>query len=762
MIKYDLHLLGWYAFQQLCSTITREILGQTVESFLDSNDAGKDGAFSGTWKANNNEDIAGQFVIQCKFTNRPNKNLGLSDVKEEFDKIKKLVTAGRCDAYILMTNAGVSGQFNSAFKEKLKKLGVKSSLTLGSTWICSQIHESQRLRAMVPRIYGLGDLSQIMDERAYAQAKQLLASMRDDLSKIVITSAYHKAVKAISTHGFVLIIGEPAAGKTTMASLLAMAAVDKHQLSPAKLNTPQSVTRHWNPDDPKQFFWIDDAFGVTQYESDLAKSWNHILPEVKTMISKGVQIVMTSRDYIYKRARQDLKEGAFPLFNESQVVIDVHKLSLLEKEQILYNHLKLGRQSKNFLQQVKPHLPKIAAQDRFIPETARRLADPAFTKELYLSWYSLMDFVDKQESFLEEVIRGLDKHSQAALALLYMNNGNLNNPVDFKPNEIAAIRRIGSAEGGCIEALEAMKDSLVQYTFIEDNSIWRFKHPTIGDAYSNIISKSPNLLEIYLKGTDFEKVIEQITCGDIGLEKAIVVPKSMFPEILIKLQAFKKSEAYKTEHLSIWRAKDKTLTFLSRRASKDFQSLYIEADSDLIDDIIRPSLSFSYSPEIDLVIKLYENGLLSEAKRREFTEYIGHFTITGEDMRLLDDANLQSVFTGTELEAVIKIVKESLIPNLTKVRQKHELEFRQYSSRTAEEHMEDLAERLNVLTKQFQEDETVLLVIKKQLTEMETWVSENSEDEAEKRPERIIDSMEDHNIIESSRSIFDDIDTDYE
>jgi hypothetical protein len=44
---YDLHILGWHSFQQLCLTITREIFGQTVESFLDSSDAGKDGAFAG-------------------------------------------------------------------------------------------------------------------------------------------------------------------------------------------------------------------------------------------------------------------------------------------------------------------------------------------------------------------------------------------------------------------------------------------------------------------------------------------------------------------------------------------------------------------------------------------------------------------------------------------------------------------------------------------------------------------------------------------
>jgi hypothetical protein len=58
---------------------------------------------------------------------------------------------------------------------------------------------------------------------------------------------------------------------------------------------------------------------------------------------QGYKIVMTSRDYIYRRARLDLKESAFPLLSESQVVIDVRHLTVDEKKQILYNHFKLGR-----------------------------------------------------------------------------------------------------------------------------------------------------------------------------------------------------------------------------------------------------------------------------------------------------------------------------------------------------------------------------------------------------------------------------------
>jgi energy-coupling factor transporter ATP-binding protein EcfA2 len=757
MIKYDLHLLGWHGFQQLCLTISSEVLGQTVAIFLDTNDAGKDGAFSGTWKQKDGEDLEGKFVIQCKFTNKADTNLALSDVADEFEKIERLVNSGRCDCYILMTNAGVSGQFEKKFNDKMTSLRVKSCRIFGSTWIFTQIHENKRLRMLVPRVYGLGDLSQILDERAYSQAKQLLSSMRDDLSKIVITKAYHKAAKALSEHGYVLIIGEPAAGKTTIASLLAVAAVDQWELFTLKLDTPELVIEHWNPDDPNQFFWIDDAFGVTQYESGLVNNWNHVLPQVRSMLKQGIKIVMTSRDYIYKRARNDLKESAFPLFNESQVVIDLNELTLTEKEEILYNHLKLGNQPSSFLLDVKPFLTDIAKHQRFIPETARRLADPVFTKQLYISKNSLLQFVEKQEFLLDEVIRGLDKHSKAALALIYMNNGQIMSPWDVKQTESDAIERLGSDVGNCIQALESMKDSLVQYIFIDDNSTWRFKHPTIGDAYARIVAKSPEQLEIYLQGTDIEKVMDQVTCGNVGLEKTIIITKSMFPLILKRILQFKESEVYKTGYLSRWSAKRKIYNFLSRRSSKDFLKLYISENPEIFEQILNPSMSFYYSAEIDLVIKLHELNLLPENYRKEFVDYIAFYTISGDDFYILKNEVLQKVFTTNELEDLKQKILTDLLPKIQDVRLRRECEFQEQNSDTAEDHMEDFFDKMDTLLEEFKGEESIIKNIEKEVMYAKNWVSDHHFD-ADKIPERVLNTTIENTTITTSRSIFDDID----
>src|SRR6476661_5577658 len=284
---YDLHQLGWFSFQQLVLTIAKEVFGQTAMSFLTSNDGGRDGSFSGDWVVNEKTSLSGKFVFQCKFTSQQNYNLKFSDLKEELPKAEALVKKGLCDMYLLITNAGISGKMSAKLETALQDLGVKHVVILGSSWLFKTIQENNRLRKLVPRIYGLGDLSQILDERVYSQGRTLLESLKDELAKVVITTAYQKAAEALDTHGFVLLVGEPAAGKTTIAPLLAMGALDQWKASTLKLSTAEQVVKHWNPDDPSQFFWVDDCFGVTQYESNLVHKWNHNITHIQAMLKSG-------------------------------------------------------------------------------------------------------------------------------------------------------------------------------------------------------------------------------------------------------------------------------------------------------------------------------------------------------------------------------------------------------------------------------------------------------------------------------------------
>jgi hypothetical protein len=752
---YELHRLGWNSFQQLCQTICREVLGQTVESFLDSNDAGKDGAFAGTWTRAPGEIYTGRFVIQCKFTARADQNLKPSDLRDELEKVRKLVDTDQCDVYVLMTNAGVSGAQIVKVKALLTQAGVKHVLIFGSTWINQQVRERKNLRIHVPRMYGLGDLSQILDERAYSQARAVLDSMREDLAKVVITASYAKAVEALNKHSFVMLIGEPAAGKTTIASILAMAAADKWGSSVLKLSDPAKVEERWNPDEPSQFFWVDDAFGIMQYESSLAHSWNHILPQVRTMLRQGAKIVMTSRDYIYKRARRDLKEGAFPLFNESQVVIDVHDLSAQERQQILYNHLKLGSQSPEFIAEIKPHLVSVAAHPRFIPEIARRLADPAFTKRLHLTEYHLGQFVQKREQLLQEVLGGLDKESMAALALIYMKKDHLESPVSLQDSEEDALRRLGSSLGQCIAALESLNGSLVVHQNVDGESVWRFKHPTIGDAFASALAQRPDLLGIFLLGSATENLIQQVTCGDVGIERAVMVPKTLYSQMIARLSEFTTSENYKSQHLASWGAKWSLHAFLTRRCSKEFLAIYIQTNPDLIDKACNPGLYLKASSEVRLAVRLHSFGLLPEKSRKAFVEVLSAYAVSGEDMYALDDVEVRGVFSDVEFEALIARVREELLPCLGSVRESVQDAYN--ADEPADEHMEHMLDDLKTLKSMFAHDPEAVQIIEREVTEANDWINENDHELTEMAP-RSLGTAGTVDREHGSRSIFDDID----
>lgn len=752
---YDLHRLGWNSFQQLCLTIAREVLGQTVQSFLDSNDAGRDGAFAGNWSPTPNQFLNGKFVIQCKFSSKASYLLTKSDMADEVPKVRKLVADGLCDVYVLMTNAGVSGKQEAKIRSELISAGASHVLIFGATWIEDQIKENTRLRMLVPRVYGLGDLSQILDERAYAQARAVLESLREDLAKVVITNSYRRAVNALDEHGFVLLIGEPAAGKTTIASMLAMAAADKWKSSVLKLADPAKVVERWNVDEPSQFFWVDDAFGVTQYESPLVHGWNHSLMQVKTMLRQGCKIVMTSRDYIYNRARHDLKESAFPLLSESQVVIDVHDLSALEKQQILYNHLKLGRQPAAFRTDIKPHLEYMAAHSRFIPETARRIADPLFTKDLYLSEYHLGQFVEKREQLLLEVIQGLDVNSKAALGLIYMRKDHLESPIVLQGTEKQALERLGSTLGECITALDALNGSLATNMQIDDQLVWRFKHPTIGDAYAVSLALSQDLLGIFLSGSSTENLISQVTCGNVGVEKAVIVPKSLFPMMVERLCEFSASDKYKVQWMSSWGARWALYRFLAGRCSREFLAMYLEKAPDILEDVSEPGLSLSAVSEVGLAVCLHGFGLLPEGNRQKFIKTVSMYAIEGEDVFALDDAGVRSVFTDSEFDKLLEVVRTNLLPKLGNVRENVQRNYD--SSDSPDEHMQNILESFSSLKKRFSEDEEAVKIIERETELANEWIAETEPPEPGRTP-RILGTVEPSEKKHGSRSIFDDID----
>ncbi len=493
-LDYNLHTLGWRAFQDLCAVVLQRVLGQAFHGFADSNDAGRDGAFHGAWAAPSDAPhpqlaaiAAGRATVaQCKFVGHAGGTLTPSMLADEIGKVERLHRQGLCDAYLVITNLRVSGRTDAWVAEQCARVGVTASLVLDGRWICQQIESRPDLRRYVPRVYGLGDLGRIPDDRRLRQAEALLARLRPDLATFVPTAAYRRAADAVADQGFVLLLGEPACGKTTIAATLALSALDNWRCGVRRVDSAEELIAAWDPDDPGQLFWVDDAFGSIRHDPALTDGWTRRMDQVMTAIERGARVVLTSRDYIYRDARPYLKEYVHTRLRERKVVVDVTELTPQERRQILYNHLKAGDQTAATLRRWRPHLRAAPEVDRFQPEVARRLAHSTFTRATRIaSREDLVRWFDRPVAFLADVMRELDPATRAAFAAVYIAGGELPAPVEFTPSLTDAVTRLGSSPPEVLSAFAGADGTFLQQsTDGRGDPIWRFRHPTIREGFA--------------------------------------------------------------------------------------------------------------------------------------------------------------------------------------------------------------------------------------------------------------------------------------
>ena len=643
MSKFRLETLGWKSFQDLCGTIASTLMGQGNQVFSQGVDGGRDGAFSFDWSPSEGFMLSGNTVIQCKHFSSADKGVTPSTIYEELDKIDLLVKRGLCENYVLMSNGKLSAISADNIQNAIKAKGVKECLVFGGEWIEQKILEDRKLRALVPRMYGLGDLSEIIDERAYSQASAVLESIQHELRTFVPTTSYRSAVEALDEHGVVFLLGEPAAGKSVIAATLALSSADRWQTRTIKADSADQFSQHWNPADAEhQFFWIDDAFGATQFEDGLVSEWNAVLPRLRAAVKAGARIVITSRSYIWMAAKLKLKLTAWPELDVSQVVVNVEDLTDAERQEILYNHVRLGGQTKAFKQRVKPYLEDLARNRRFLPEIARRLGDPVFTKALQVSETGLSDFVESPEEFLLGVVESLDKASRAALTLMVMSSAPLRSPLDLDQGQIDTLLTMGVSEARARAAFSSMNQSLVKLITEEDGSrYWAPKHPTITDATTAYMRSEPEFLEVYIRMAKLPRLLREIDCGQ-SRERSVTIPPYLYAMVFERL----------AEAQSVSGGPALITSFLATRVGDEFLGKYLALQPRIVGGLLELSTPLDSSNEVQILLRTKSTNLLSGEQLDELAERIVELSVYTPDSAFETDPVIEELIGEERLETV--------------------------------------------------------------------------------------------------------------
>lgn len=634
---FALHTLGWKAFQDLCAQLCAESLGRTVSIYREAQDRGQDAVFllpaaQGFQEA----------TVQCKFSGKSDQRLKLSDITAELSNVESLVAEGRAHAYYFLTSMGVDAPIAAQIRDQLRALGVTEPHVEGREWITAQIKSSPRLRALVPRVYGLGDLSSIVDERSAAQTRALLGHLIPGLRVYVPTSAHRTAVRTLADHKLVLLIGPPATGKSMLAAILATMAIDAESLECFKCEGPLNLRQHWNPYESKRLFWVDDAFGPNQLREDYVDAWIEFMPKVKAAMEEGNHFILTSRTHIWNEAAFKLGTRNHPLLETQKAVVNVGILAPEERQQILYNHVKEGKQDKQWKRLVKPHLPALSDEWNLLPEIARRLGDPDHTKPIRRVPEDLVSFVRSPEEFLKKTLLELTEPQQAAMTLVFVARSRL--PVHGVAGEDCRLvaDRYGTTVAAIAQSLDRLDQSFVIKREDSGQLCWAFFHPTFADAISGILSSRPDLVDLYLGGAKIETLLAEAVCeGAATVKDAVVIPASSFETLITRLLEVP-NEGNQNERL---------FQFLNRRATEEVVRRVLELEPDLTTRKGSPSpwLDIDYHAEIRFHARAFSMGLLDQAVRLSTCDTLANAATHELDASFLSEEDILAMFEPHEL-----------------------------------------------------------------------------------------------------------------
>lgn len=647
-----LHTLGWKAFQDLCAQICEEILHRTVSVYREAQDGGQDAVFLLPPVGG---EIAKTATVQCKFTSDPNRHLRLSDLTQEKQSIIDLVSSGQAHSYYFITNMSVDAPVAADIRSLLTSLGVVEPHVFGRERITMEIRNSSRLRALVPRVYGLGDLSIILDERRADQTKALLGHLMPSLGVYVPTTAHRSAVRILGEHGIVLLIGAPASGKSMLASILATTALngDGHQCFQS--DGPGDLLGNWNPNEPGRFYWIDDAFGPNQLRDDFVDHWISIMNKVKAAIAAGNRFVLTSRTHVWAAAKLKLGMRNHPKFANETAVVAVGSLSPEERAQILYNHLKAGNQKAAWKQQIKPHLDSVASDTSFLPEIAKRLGDKNHTAGIVSIPKDLIRFVKEPMAFLIETIGELNNGQRAALTIVFLYRSKL--PIEAHPAESWKLvgDKFGVTIAEIINALPELEGTFLAIKSEGAKRVWTFFHPTIADALSSILGHRPDLVDLYLRGVRVEELLTEVVCeGATAIRDAVIIPAEMNDLLVSRLL-----ETPDEENLN-----RQLFAFLGERASLQVLTSLINWDSNLLMRNTSHYWRCRHDPKIRLYARAHALGLLPQNLREIVVSRLENAIFNNLDGSILDDDLVLALIPPTKLLSIAARLCREFIPSL--------------------------------------------------------------------------------------------------
>lgn len=343
----DFSNLNDVEFEYLCKDIMSKKLGIELRRFS----AGKDGGID---LYNSEKNI----VVQVKHFIKTNFSGLLGSLRKELPKVKKL----NPNQYYVCCSKELSPQ-NIEEIYSIFSNYMNSSTNVISLIDINDFLELEENSDILHRHFKLwiestNILRDILSRDVSIDCESLLYNIKEEEKLFVQTAVFDRAKEILEKKRLLLLLGEPGVGKTLTSKMLVLYfstkgyriryTTDGNDLCSLKKSLSESI-------ETKEIVLLDDCFGQAYYsmkdtqENELLSLIRHI----KCYPNK--LLIINSRITIFNEAKNRSVDFCKSIKNKDLEIsmINMTKMSSLEKAKILYNHLFFSELPREYFEKIK-------------------------------------------------------------------------------------------------------------------------------------------------------------------------------------------------------------------------------------------------------------------------------------------------------------------------------------------------------------------------------------------------------------------------
>lgn len=537
---YDLRNLNDYEFEHLSLDIMERILDAKLYRFP----RGKDGGIDLCDEIENPK-----IIVQVKHYNKFS-NLKSTIINTERKKVENI----NPENYYLCTSCELTRDNKIELYNVLKPY-IKSTDNIISGVDISDFIEKDENQNIVKKHYKLwlaasNVLSLINNKKVFIDCDELLYDIEKKSKLFVETKGYINALEKLKKENLIIIVGAPGVGKSTISKMILLKYVSEgYSVRYASDNNIGDIKNILSNDkDSKEIVLLDDFLG--QHYLNLKESEPNELKTLCAFIKRNTnkKLIMNSRITILSEARNKFItfDELMEEYDENKYLIDLDKMSQVEKARILYNHFYFNNLPKEYfieIQKGNRYLNIIRHRNynpRIIEYVTKNKRVTPIKIENYYKY--IMDNLDNpKDVWKDEFENRLEVSDRKLMFTLYSLTNryidiNLLNRVYGK--YINKDSQIDKSVNIFERVTSRLSDSLVNKIPKDKNIEIGVLNPSINDYMKNELDSNINQIMDIVKSAVY---IEQILKFEHHKEVEVFIREKIFFDKFLKYETLKKS-----------------------------------------------------------------------------------------------------------------------------------------------------------------------------------------------------------------------------